>query len=166
MQSSTCMWLKSLSTKPKDFVVIRKANVDATQCIEWLFLCAETFKLPNLVTSVSASALPELGDTQLFWPCALVYNLVLPQRPLSEFLCTNDVFLPGISGPTFMHKKLFILPKMLPFSYAKSPQNLISGALQQKSSMSWCFSSCIYLENFHFTSKLFTYLLETYVKRS
>lgn len=65
-----------------------------------------------------------------------------------------------------VYKKLFILPKLLLFSYAKSPQKLISGALQLKSSMSWCFSDCNYLENFHFTSKLFTYLLETYVKRS
>lgn len=65
-----------------------------------------------------------------------------------------------------VHKKLFILPKLLPFNYAKPPQKLISGAPQLKSNMSWCFSNCNYLENFHFTSKLFTYLLETYDKRS
>lgn len=35
-----------------------------------------------------------------------------------------------------VHKKLFILLKLLPFSYAKPPQKLISGALQLKSNMS------------------------------
>lgn len=47
-----------------------------------------------------------------------------------------------------VHKKLFILPAPLPFSCAKPPQNLISGALQLQFNVSSCLPGCDYLRKF------------------
>lgn len=58
----------------------------------------------------------------------------------------------------FGHKKLFILPAPLPFSCAKPPQNLISGALQLQFHVSPASLPVTISES----SKLFTYLPGTH----
>lgn len=94
-------------------MVIRKPNVDAAQCIEWIAsLCR---KLPSLAPSVSASPFSEGGDAQLIWPLALVYDLILPPQPLSEFQCKNDVFLLSICDTTTCIQKAFYSSKAAAF---------------------------------------------------
>lgn len=130
-----------------------------------LLLCAGTFKLPSLVPSVSASL---LSVEILSSPGHVLWRTIqfCHQGHFQNFDVEMMSFFLLSLIQQLVHKKLFILPKLLPFNYAKPPQKLISGAPQLKSNMSWCFSNCNYLENFHFTSKLFTYLLEIHDKRS
>lgn len=91
--------------------------------------------LPNgLLSCPVKSSVPELH------PCRRGHSQSCPVKMMSFFLLSLIQQL--------VHKRLFVLPAPLPFSCAKPPQNLISGALQLQSNVSSRFPDCDYLRKF------------------